>query len=149
MKIKEVIEANNFLADLNLNRFDKEMRMAILKNFSSFSRVQRNFDDDIEALRKKMFDNKQDEAMDVQNLRNRAKTIKTADEAIEFNKEAEKHKEFYKLESDFNELYVDAMSKECKCNVLKIDKDKFLDTLAESNVMFTPREIEKIEILFN
>lgn len=148
MKVNEIVIANRFLSDLKLSKFDKIVRIAVLKNYMAFSKIAKDYENMIEDLRKKMFDDKQEEAQKVQKLRDNLQKAKTAEEFEQATVELEKHQEFLDAENEFIRLINDEASKEVEVEITKIDRNKFVDSLVASGIEFTPRDIDKVELIF-
>lgn len=148
MKVNEIVIANRFLSDLKLSKFDKIVRIAVLKNYMAFSKIAKDYENMIEDLRKKMFDDKQEEAQEVQKLRDNLQKAKTAEEFEQATVELEKHQEFLDVENEFIRLINDEASKEVEVEITKIDRNKFVDSLVASGIEFTPRDIDKVELIF-
>ena len=148
MKVNEIVIANRFLSDLKLSKFDKIVRIAVLKNYMAFSKIAKDYENMLEDLRKKMFDDKQEEAQEVQKLRDNLQKAKTAEEFEQATVELEKHQEFLDAENEFIRLINDEASKEVEVEITKIDRNKFVDSLVASGIEFTPRDIDKVELIF-
>ena len=148
MKVNEIVIANRFLSDLKLSKFDKTVRIAVLKNYMAFSKIAKDYENMLEDLRKKMFDDKQEEAQEVQKLRDNLQKAKTAEEFEQATVELEKHQEFLDAENEFIRLINDEASKEVEVEITKIDRNKFVDSLVASGIEFTPRDIDKVELIF-
>ena len=148
MKVNEIVIANRFLSDLKLSKFDKIVRIAVLKNYMAFSKIAKDYENMLEDLRKKMFDDKQEEAQEVQKLRDNLQKVKTAEEFEQVTIELEKHQEFLDVENEFIRLINDEASKEVEVEITKIDRNKFVDSLVASGIEFTPKDIDKVELIF-
>ena len=148
MKVNEIVIANRFLSDVKLSKFDKIVRIAVLKNYMAFSKIAKDYENMLEDLRKKMFDDKQEEAQEVQKLRDNLQKAKTAEEFEQATVELEKHQEFLDAENEFIRLINDEASKEVEVEITKIDRNKFVDSLVASGIEFTPRDIDKVELIF-
>lgn len=148
MKVNEIVIANRFLSDLKLSKFDKIVRIAVLKNYMAFSKIAKDYENMLEDLRKKMFDDKQEEAQEVQKLRDNLQKAKTAEEFEQATVELEKHQEFLDAENEFIRLINDEASKEVEVEITKIDRNKFVDSIVASGIEFTPRDIDKVELIF-
>lgn len=149
MKVNEIVIANRFIADLKLSKFDKVIRLSVLKNYMVLNKIAKEFEAKIEDLRKKMFDDKQEEAQKVQEIRERFQKIKTQEEFESLNIELQQHKEFLDLEEEFIKLVNEETSKEVEdIELTKIDRTKFAESLVASGIEFTPRDIDKVEIIF-
>lgn len=148
MKVNEIVIANRFLSDLKLSKFDKIVRIAVLKNYMAFSKIAKDYENMLEDLQKKMFDDKQEEAQEVQKLRNNLQKAKTAEEFEQATVELEKHQKFLDAENEFIRLINDEASKEVEIEITKIDRNKFVDSLVASGIEFTPKDIDKVELIF-
>ena len=82
MKVNEIVIANRFIADLKLSKFDKVIRLSVLKNYMVLNKITKEFETKTEDLRKKMFDDKQEEAQKVQEIRERLQKSKTQEEFL-------------------------------------------------------------------
>lgn len=149
MKVSEIIIANRFIADLKLSKFDKVVRLSVLKNYMVLNKVTKEFETKTEDLRKKIFNDKQEEAQKVQEIKERLQKIKTQEEFELLNNELQQHKEFLDLEEEFLKLIEEEASKEVEdVKLTKIDRTKFVESLVASGIEFTPRDINKVEIIF-
>lgn len=149
MKVNEIVIANRFLSDLKLSKFDKIVRIAVLKNYMAFSKIAKDYENMLEDLRKKMFDDKQEEAQKVQEIRERLQKSKTQEEFLACTEELKQYKDFLDLEDEFIKLLNEESSKEVEnIELTKIDRTKFVESLAASGIEFTPRDIDKVEIIF-
>ena len=149
MKVNEIVIANRFIADLKLSKFDKVIRLSVLKNYMVLNKITKEFETKTEDLRKKMFDDKQEEAQKVQEIRERLQKSKTQEEFLACTEELKQYKDFLDLEDEFIKLLNEESSKEVEnIELTKIDRTKFVESLAASGIEFTPRDIDKVEIIF-
>lgn len=148
MNVNTAIVANKFIADLKMSKFDKTVRLAVLKNYMFLNKINKDFDAKTEDLRKKMFDDKQEEAQKVQEIRERFQKSKTREEERSCIEELDKHKEFLELEGEFVKLLNEELLKEVEVELIKVDKAKFIESMVNAEIEFTPKDIDKIEIMF-
>lgn len=150
MRVNEIMIASKFIADLKLSKFDKGVRLSILKNYIALNRITKEFESKIEDLRKKMFDDKQEEAQRVQRIRECMRQSVSQEEFESLNTELQQYKEFLELEADFINIVNEEALKNVKdVEITLIDRVKFMEGLIASGVDITPRDIDKAEIMFS
>lgn len=150
MRVNEIMIASKFIADLKLSKFDKDIRLSILKNYIALNRITKEFESKIEDLRKKMFDDKQEEAQRVQRIRECMRQSVSQEEFESLNIELQQYKEFLELEADFINIVNEEALKNVKdVEITLIDRVKFMEGLIASGVDITPRDIDKAEIMFS
>lgn len=152
MKItnNQVFIAQNYLAELNLAKFDKDIRIAIYKNVGELSTAVKAVQDKMEASKKSLFKDLDEDAQKVNALReefNKEETTKERKDAIlveilAFKEYLDAEKEFMEITSKFGE-------DEVEVKLVSINFDKFVDGLVESNVEFTAIGLQRIAFLFN
>ena len=148
MKNKEAVIVNGFISKLKLSKFGKDVRIALLKDYTSLSPIVKSFEENIDTLRSKMFEDYQEDMQKVQELRDKAKAAKSQEEIDKLNKEAEKYSDYFKTEQEFVHLYEEESNKEVSCDIVKIDKESFIDSVIESGEEITIKDIENLSILF-
>lgn len=140
MKLLEVINIRNFLANLELSKFDKDVRKAVRKNYVLATKVVTDFEDTQKTLREKCF-----EGVDEQ-IRQKAAALEQ--ELVEATKERKKEieKEFLSEEfasyqqarKEFLELIEEELKKDVEeINWVKADEDAFMDSFAAAEMKFT------------
>lgn len=124
MKVVEVKTIFDFLSKLKLNKFTKEVRVSVLKNYTSFFTLIKEYDAKLEELRKKIFTDEDLQAIQ-DSVNNRTPLSK---ELIDKNLE-------------YNEVITNLFKEECDVKIDKISEKDFIECLSESDIEFTPMDI--------
>lgn len=131
MKVVEVRTIFEFLNKLKLNKFDKETRIAVLKNYTELFSLYKEQEVKMEELRKKIFSSE-----DLQLLQD------------SINNRKPLTKDLIEKNSEYNSVIAALFNEDINLELLKVDKDKFLDALSETDIEYTPMDIVQLELLF-
>lgn len=151
MKItnNQVFIAQRSLSDLNLGKFDKDVRLAIYKNVGELNTAVKNVQEKMEASKKELFKDLDEQAAKVGELRNEYNDEKTTKERKgEIVKELEAYKEYFEKEREFIEVTEKFGDDEVKINLEKIDFNKFVDGLVDSGKEFNALQLHALDFLF-
>lgn len=124
MKVVEVRTIFEFLSKLKLNKFTKEVRVLVLKNYTSFFTLIKEYDAKLEELRKKIFTDE-----DLQAIQNSV------------NNKTPLSKELIDKNLEYNEVITNLFKEECDVKIDKISEKDFIECLSESDIEFTPMDI--------
>ena len=151
MKItnNQVFIAQRSLSDLNLGKFDKDVRLAIYKNVGELNTAVKNVQDKMEASKKELFKDLDEQATKVGELRNEYNAEKTTKQRKgEIEKELEAYKEYFEKEREFIEVTEKFGNDEVDINLENIDFNKFVDGLVESGKEFNALQLYALDFLF-
>lgn len=140
MKLIEVINIRNFLANLELSKFDKDVRKAVRKNYVLATKVVTDFEDTQKTLRDKCFEGVDEEI--------KQKAAALEQELVEATKERKKEIEKEFLSDEFapyqqaRKEFLELIEEELKKDVeeiewAKADEDAIMDSLAAAEMKFT------------
>ena len=152
MKItnNQVFIAQNYLAELNLAKFDKDIRIAIYKNVGELSTAVKAVQDKMEASKKELFKGLEEEASKVAELRNEFNVEKTTQERKEeIINELSKYITYFEKEREFIEITNQFGIDEVEISLNTIDFNKFVDGLIESGKEFTAGQLHSLGFIFN
>lgn len=124
MKVVEVRTIFDFLSKLKLNKFIKEVRISVLKNYTSFFTLIKEYDAKLEELRKKIFTDE-----DLQAIQDSV------------NNKTPLSKELIDKNLEYNEVITNLFKEECDVKIDKISEKDFIECLSESDIEFTPMDI--------
>lgn len=124
MKVVEVRTIFDFLSKLKLNKFTKEVRVSVLKNYTSFFTLIKEYDAKLEELRKKIFTDE-----DLQAIQDSV------------NNKTPLSKELIDKNLEYNEVITNLFKEECDVKIDKISEKDFIECLSESDIEFTPMDI--------
>ena len=124
MKVVEVRTIFDFLSKLKLNKFTKEVRVLVLKNYTSFFTLIKEYDAKLEELRKKIFTDE-----DLQAIQSSV------------NNKTPLSKELIDKNLEYNEVITNLFKEECDVKIDKISEKDFIECLSESDIEFTPMDI--------
>lgn len=152
MKItnNQVFGAHNYLSSLKLGKFDKDIRVAIFKNVGELSVMIKEVQDKLEASKKELFKDLEDDAQKVAVLReefNKEETTKERKESI--IKELVTFEDYLKAEKEFVEITETYGQDEVEIKLCTIDFGKFSEGLTQSDIDFTAGQLQAISFLFN
>lgn len=124
MKVVEVKTVFDFLSRLKLNKFTKEVRVLVLKNYTSFFTLIKEYDAKLEELRKKIFTDED---------------LQTIQDSV--NNKTPLSKELIDKNLEYNEVITNLFKEECDVKIDKISEKDFIECLSESDIEFTPMDI--------
>lgn len=152
MKItnNQVFIAQNYLAELKLAKFDKDIRVAIFKNVGELSSAVKAVQDKMESSKKELFKDLEEDAQKVAILREEYNKKETSNERKEgILKELDAYKEVFNAEREFIDITNKFGEDEVEIKPVTIDFDKFVEGLIESEIEFTAIGLQRIAFLFN
>ena len=151
MKRGKIIEAFRLINGIKMNVVtDKETRSAIIGNHLQMYKMAENHDNEVKEAYKKLFEGKEEDAQKVNELRQEFNTVGTTDERkIEIVKElTETYRPIIELEVEFNKVVEDMLNQDVDLNIVKLDKEAFVNACADSGIEFTMVNILRIEEIF-
>ncbi|MBO7211719.1 MAG: hypothetical protein J6V44_12045 [Methanobrevibacter sp.] len=148
MKIREVLDTHGYISELKLNKFDKEIRIKLMRNYPVLDKVVKEVNDYKSALQEKMFEEHKADGEKVQELRRKLPKVATEEELDALNKEAAQYSEYLRLEQEFIKCLTEHMEEEVEVKLFPIDKEDFVDNLVKADIEFTLDLLNKIDILF-
>ena len=141
---------HNFLAGLKLGKFDKDIRVAIYKNVGELTTSVKAVQEKMEASKKELFKDLEEDARKVGVLREEFAKEETAKERKEaIVKEILTYETFLNAEKEFNDIAVKYGEDEVEIKLITVDFNKFIDGLVESEIEFTASQLQMISFLFN
>lgn len=144
-----VLNFSNFLSNLKLNKFDKEIRAAIISNSLLSNRIVKEIEETIQEARKKYFEGIEDE---VDSLVEYRKSFETAsdEERSDIKKEIiTKCSRALAAEAELSDFGNKLLAEEVDLPIVKIDRNSFVDQCSEADIDVTVRILEILEPLFN
>lgn len=152
MKItnNEVFAANNYIAELKLTNFDKDIRIALFKNLGELSQVVKGMQEKLEASRKEVFkglDEQQEKVTRFREEYNKEGTTRERKEEI--LDELQAFKDYFNAEKEYNEVARKFGDDVVEINIVQFDFNKFVDSLVESQIDFTTSDLQNIYFMFN
>lgn len=149
MKKVNVVNFTPFLANLKLNKFDKEIRAAIITNSLLANKISKDFEETVQEARKRYFDGLDEEINLLLNYRKRY-TSASPDEKIEIEKEIlSKCIRALSAEKEFADFVNNVGNEDVETNFTKFDRDVFVDQCAEADIEITVSTLELLNELFN
>lgn len=151
MKItnNQVFAAQGYLAELKLSQFNKETRLAIFKNVGELSVAVKAVQDKMEASKKELFKDLDEQAQKVGALReefNKEETSKERKDAIIV--EIGEYEDYLKAEREFVEITNKFGNDEVEINLATIDFNDFVEGLIESEIDFNALQLQRISFMF-
>lgn len=152
MKItnNQVFGAQNYLSQLDLSKFEKEVRVAIYKNVGELNAAVKAVQDKMETSKKELFKDLDEEAAKVAELRGEFnKEGVTEERKAEIIKELESYTAYFEKEREFIEVTNQFGNDEIEISPSMIDFNKFVDGLIESGQKFTAGQLQTLSFIFN
>lgn len=150
MKKSKVIEIFKFLSTIKLNKInDKDVRSAVVSNHLQMYSVSKKYEEDVEELRKRVFEGKTEELEELIRLREEFKGESNTEKKSKIiAKIAKDYKEILELENSFYKELNSILDEEVQLNLKKVNKESFVDTCAEAEVNITGGDLIFLEELF-
>lgn len=148
MKIREIYDVYEYLNTLKLNKFDKETRIKLMKNYPLLSKVVQDYESYKNTLKNKLFEDKSEDVQTVLKLRSQLAKDLTKDEIDKIKTELSTYTDIFQLESEFVQLLVQKMEESVDLQLTYINKEDFVENLVNANIDFTFVDLLKLNILF-
>lgn len=152
IKIKggDVYKASSVLVSLNLQKADKDVAMAIVRNAMELKIAKKKMEEKINELRESITkDVKEDNIKEVSRLRDEYSKAVTDDRKEGIVKEINQYQDVLKAESMLNELYYKLEREDdYEVNIDKISLDKFMDNLCKMDVPYSADTIDALQFIF-
>lgn len=146
----QAINVYALLSNLNLKKFDKEIRASIYKNVIELQTAIKSIQEKINEARKEIFKDLDDDINIVNSLReNLHKNEMSESSKKEIIKEIESYDNVISAEKDFEEVLNKLGNDDLELNIIKVNLDKFIDGLSENDVDFNFHQLQAIKFLFN
>lgn len=141
----------NIVSGIKLNEVsDKEARRAIMSNYVAFKPISEKLIEDVKAIRTKLFEGKDERVNNVSSLRreyNEQDTIESRKNEI-IKEISEEYKDIIDLEQEYGTMARAEEEKDVQVNVIPFDEDVLIDTLTESGMAFTVRDLAEEPISY-
>ena len=150
MKLLEVINIRNFLAKLELSKFDKETRKVVRKNYVLATKKVTDFEETQKTFRDKCF-----EGID-EKLKQKAGGLEQEFEGANAERKAEIEKEllseefapFQQAKKEFVELIEEELRKEVEeIEWAKVGEDALMDSFAAADMKFTASLADELKFM--
>lgn len=148
MKKVEVLNLNQILSSIKLNKLDKECRGIILNNHLKIYKVAKDITETVEEMMKKLTEGHESELRLLEQYRDE---YKTADNERKSEIEERIDNECIvalEIEKEFAEFQNKLLSEEIEIEITKINREVFVDACAESGLDVTPADLMNLEYLF-
>lgn len=150
MKRRIVLDAFRFINGIKMNVVsDKETRAAIISNHLKMYKIAEEHETELRKMYDKLFEGKEEDMQKLHALRGEFHTAGTEERRGEIVKEiSENYSEHIALENEFNEFFENRLNEELDIELVKFDKEVFINACADSGMEFTMIDIAKVEELF-
>ena len=149
MKRANVLNFTQFLANLKLNKFDKETRAAIISNSLIANKVTKEFNESIDEAKKRYYEGIETEINDLANYRKKFASA-SSEEKIEIEKDCITNcSNALAAEQEFTEFVNKLGNENVDYTFTKINRDSFVDQCAEADIDITVNTLELLNELFN
>lgn len=149
MKKVDVLNFTQFLTNLKLNKFDKEIRAAIISNSLLANKIFKEFEENVQDAKKRYFEDLDDQVALLINYREKYKVaneedrIKINDECVSVCADA------LNAEKEFNVFINNLVQEDVNLNFIKINRDVFVEQCANADIDITVATLELLKGLFN
>ena len=150
MKEGKIIEAFKLLNGIKMNVVsDKETRSAIIGNHLQMYKVAQAHDEEVKKIYEKLFEGKEEDLKKVAELRQEFMNAKTNEERGAIVKELnDNYVHIFELEKEFNDTFAKKAEEEIEINLVKFNKEMFINACADSGVEFTMTDIVRLDEIF-
>lgn len=145
MKKREIIEIYRALSGLKLNRFsDKDVRKNLFKNYIEIHTLVKDHDSKVEDLRKKYLEGLDEDINKVVELENEIQNCNDKEKLAELTKKRKSFKKVDEMVREFNKATSDLINEDIEINLVKLNKDKFIDDLSDDLTLAQTIALEPI-----
>lgn len=140
MKLLEVINIRNFLAQLELSKFDKETRKVVRKNYVLATKKVADFEDTQKTLRDKCFEGVDEDIKQKASALEQELNEATNERKSEIEKEllTDEFASYQQAKKEFLELLNEELKKDVEeIEWIKADEDAIMDSFAAAEMKFT------------
>ena len=149
MKKENVLNFNNFLSTLKLNKFDREIRAAIITNSFLAKKIVKEFDETVQEARNRYFDGLDAEIELLVLYREKFKNA-TPEERTAINEECVRDcYNILRAEKELGEYIQNLQKEEVTESFVKFDREMFVDQCVDGNIDITVELLETLDGLFN
>lgn len=150
MKRSTIIEAFKLINGIKMNVVtDKETRSAIISNHLMMYKVAQENDEEVKKVYEKLFEGKNEDLKKVAELRQEFMNAKTNEERGAIVKELnDNYAHIFELEKEFNDTFAKKAEEEIEINLVKFNKEIFINACADSGVEFTMTDIVRLDEIF-
>lgn len=149
MKKVNVLNCKEFLSNLKLNKFDKEIRAAIITNSMIANKISKEFNETVEGARTRYMDGLDSEIELLVSLRNKYRSA-SIEERSEIETEiVEKCTNALTAERELNDFVNKILDEDVTESFVKINKDNFVDQCAEADIEITVNLLNQLSELFS
>ena len=149
MKRANVLNFTQFLANLKLNKFDKEIRAAIIINSMIANKISKDFDETVENARSRYTEGLETEIEMLMSLRNKYSTVSAEERDVIEKEVVEKCSGALKAESELNEFVANLLNEDISESFVKINKDNFVNQCADADIDITVNLLDQLSELFS
>lgn len=150
MKRGIIIEAFRFVNGIKMNVvYDKETRSAIISNHLKMYRIVEQHEDEVKKLYDKLFEGKTEDVQALHVLRgeyNSGVSVERQGEIVE--EISNNYSELIKLEHEFNDAFNKLNEEDIDIDIIKMNKESFINACADSGIEFSMIEMMKIGEIF-
>jgi hypothetical protein len=149
MTKENVINFNSFLSSLKLNKFDREIRAAIITNSLLAKKIVKEFEETVQGAKDRYLEGLDDEIALLILYREKFKTA-SPEERIAINEDCVKNcSNVLNAETEINQFVLNLYKEEVTDNFKKFDRDLFVDQCADADIEITVDIIELLNELFS
>lgn len=149
MKRANVLNFTQFLTNLKLNKFDKEIRAAIIINSMIANKISKDFDETVENARSRYTEGLETEIETLMSLRNKYSTVSSEERDVIEKEIVEKCSSALKAESELNEFVANLLNEDVSESFIKINKDNFVNQCADADIDITVNLLDQLSEMFN
>ena len=149
MKRANVLNFTQFLANLKLNKFDKEIRAAIITNSMIANKISKDFNEMVEIARSRYTEGLETEIEMLVSLRDKYSTVSAEERDVIEKEVVEKCSGALKAESELNEFVTNLLNEDISESFVKINKDDFVNQCADADIDITVNLLDQLNELFS
>lgn len=149
MKKENVLNFNNFLSTLKLNKFDKEIRSAIIANSFLAKKIVKEFEENVQLARERYCDGLESEIEKLTQYREKRLNA-ASDERNSITESCIKEcHNALRAERELFEYIQNLQKEEVDEPFMKFNREAFVDQCIDGDIEVTSQLLETLEELFN
>lgn len=149
MKKVNVLNFKDFLSNLKLNKFDKEIRAAIITNSMIANKIVKDFNETVEGARARYTEDLDSEIETLVSLRNKYQSASVEEKSDIEREIIENCTGALTAEKELNDFINNMLNENVTESFIKINKDNFVDQCVEADIEITVNMLDQLSGLFS
>lgn len=148
MKKLEIVNFSNFISGLKLNKFNKEMRSAIISNSLIASKIAKEFNENVEEAKKQFISGKEEEVEKLNAYRASYNTSSAEERQEIIEKIKSECMEALAVEQEIITFINKFSNENVEASFVPINMIDFIDACADADIDVTPAQLMSFNSIF-